>query len=105
MFTLEERQRTVDLFIKSGQKENIVIQQLGYPSLGCLWNCYKEFIETGKLHEKSKLNSRFTEEEIAYAIEYALNEDLSESMTKILLMQPPNLLVNHFIDMAIQCYG
>lgn len=81
MFTLEERQRAVELFIESGQKENIVIQQLGYPSPGCLRNWYKEFMETGTLHEKSKSKSRFTEKEIAYAIEYYHTHNLTYTQT------------------------
>ena len=36
MFTLEERQKAVDLFIESGRNENVVIRELGYPSPVCL---------------------------------------------------------------------
>lgn len=70
MFTLEERQKAVDLFIESGLSENTVIRELGYPSPVCLRNWYNEFITTGKLHEKSRPKPKFTEEEIAYAVEY-----------------------------------
>ena len=70
MFTLEERQKAVDLFIESGLSENTVIRELGYPSPVCLRNWYNEFITTGALHKKSKPKPKFTEEEIAYAVEY-----------------------------------
>lgn len=39
------------------------------------------------------------------AIEYALNEDLPESYDKDSFDAKTNLLLNHFIDMAIQGYG
>lgn len=39
------------------------------------------------------------------AIEYALNEDLPESYDKESFEAKTNLLLNHFIDMAIQGYG
>ena len=39
------------------------------------------------------------------AIEYALNEDLPESYDKEVFEAKINLLLNHFIDMAIQGYG
>ena len=39
------------------------------------------------------------------AIEYALNEDLPESYDKESFEAKANLLLNHFIDMAIQGYG
>ncbi len=39
------------------------------------------------------------------AIEYALNEDLPESYDKEAFEAKTNLLLNHFIDMAIQGYG
>lgn len=58
MFTPEERQKAVELFIKSGRNENIVIQKLGYPSPSCLRNWYKEFMTTGALHEKTKPKPR-----------------------------------------------
>ena len=70
MFTLEERQKAVDLFIESGLNENTVIRELRYPSPVCLRNWYNEFITTGTLHETSKPKPQFTEAEIAYAVEY-----------------------------------
>lgn len=81
MFTLEERQKAVELFIKSGRNENIVIQELGYPSPVCLRNWYKEFMTTGTLHEKSKSKPKFTEKEIAYAVEYYHTHNLSYTQT------------------------
>ena len=39
------------------------------------------------------------------AIEYALNEDLPDSYDKDSFDAKTNLLLNHFIDMAIQGYG
>ena len=39
------------------------------------------------------------------AIEYALNEDLPDSYDKYSFEAKTNLLLNHFIDMAIQGYG
>ena len=39
------------------------------------------------------------------AIEYTLNEDLPESYDKEVFESKINLLLNHFIDMAIQGYG
>ena len=81
MFTLEEHQKAVDLFTESNRKENIVIQQLGYPSPSCLRKWYKKFMEIGLLYEKSKPKPRFTEEEIAYAIEYYHAHELTYTQT------------------------
>ena len=39
------------------------------------------------------------------AVEYAINEDLPESYDKESFEAKTNLLLNHFIDMAIQGYG
>ena len=39
------------------------------------------------------------------AIDYALNEDLPDSYDKEVFEVKINLLLNHFIDMAVQGYG
>ena len=42
---------------------------------------------------------------VKHAIEDSLNEDLPESYDKEIFSSKINLLLNHFIDMAVQAYG
>jgi len=42
---------------------------------------------------------------VKYAIEDSLNNDLPESYDKEIFNSKINLLLNHFIDMAVQDYG
>ena len=43
MYTLEERQRAVDLYLKYGRKASIVISELGYPDRKMLPKWVREF--------------------------------------------------------------
>ena len=43
MYTLEERQRAVDLYLKYGRKASIVIRELGYPDRKMLPKWVREF--------------------------------------------------------------
>ncbi len=98
MFTLEERQKAVELFIKSDRNENIVIQKLGYPSPSCLRNWYKEFMTSGALHEKPKPKPKFTEEEIAYAVEYYHTHNLSYTQTCRELGYPTRSILKKWVS-------
>lgn len=69
MYSVEERQRAVDLFLSS-KSEQIVWQTLGYPSPNALRAWVSEYLEQGKLHEKVKHKPRYSKEQIDAAITY-----------------------------------
>lgn len=55
MYTLEQRTRAVELYIKHGLKATATIRELGYPSRVQLAAWHKEWLETGgSLHERSR---------------------------------------------------
>lgn len=60
MYTLEERQRVVGLYLKYGRKASIVIRELGYPDRKMLPKWGREFEEEGRLHEKPRAGNAFT---------------------------------------------
>ena len=49
--------------------------------------------------------SKKVQEKVKSAIETSLNNDLPESYDKEIFNSKINLLLNHFIDMAVQAYG
>ena len=51
MYSKEERQKAVDLYIKYGKRAATAIRELGYPNRHTLRLWYKEFKEEGKLRE------------------------------------------------------
>lgn len=70
MYTLEDRRRAVQLYIKSGCNEWTVIRELGYPSPTALRNWYKEYTATGELHSASASKPHYTEQEKVAAVDY-----------------------------------
>lgn len=63
MYTLEERKKAVDLFIKYDLSPAAVIHELGYPSKGRLYKWYQEYKETGELSDHKKQSGKYTKEQ------------------------------------------
>ncbi len=70
MYSLEDRMKAVQLCINSGCDEVVVPQTLGYPSPNALRQSYKEYEQTGPLHQKEKRKIQYTEEQIEAAVAY-----------------------------------
>ena len=51
MYSKEERQKAVDLYIKYGKRASATIRELGYPDRKTLAYWYKEYEEQGRLHD------------------------------------------------------
>ena len=49
MYSYDERLRTVELYIKLGERIGAITRQLGYPTNNSLKNWYREFLERGDL--------------------------------------------------------
>lgn len=58
MFTYEERIRAVNLYLKY-ESWCAVINELGYPSVGALRQCVKEYQETDTIHKISSRNPKY----------------------------------------------
>ena len=51
MYTLEERMKAVELYLKWGRNSAAVRRELGYPSKKALRLWVKEYESTGSLHD------------------------------------------------------
>ncbi len=81
MYSLEDRMRAVQLYIKSGRSERTVIRELGYPSPGALRNWYKEYLRTGKLHAAGAPKPHYTEQEKIAAVSYFVTNKTALTQT------------------------
>jgi putative transposase len=52
VYTLEERKKAVELYLKWGRNSAAVRRELGYPSKKALKLWVKEYESSGTLHEK-----------------------------------------------------
>lgn len=97
MYTLEDRIRAVQLYIKSGCNEGTVIRELGYPSPTALRNWYKEYTATGELHSASASKPHYTEQEKVAAVDYFETNKTSLSQTCRALGYPCRYVLRKWI--------
>ena len=72
MYTLEQRQKAVELFIATGHNDSLVIRTLGYPSPNALRQWWREYEKIGTLHSKCLPKPRFSKKQKSEAVEYYL---------------------------------
>jgi hypothetical protein len=72
MYSYEDRIKAVELYIKYDKSAAATVQELGYPSYKMLIRWYKEFKETGALHEKFTRSSTYTSDQMKAAVNYYL---------------------------------
>ena len=98
MYSLEDRQRAVDLYFRYGRKASIVIKELGYPDRKMLAKWVKEYRETGCLHEQCICKHRYSEEEKRIAVEFYLRHGKQLSYTMKTLGYPSREFLMKWID-------
>jgi len=70
MYSYEERKKAVELYIKFDKSASAVVRELGYPTTRMLTLWYREYLEEGDLHKKSRLQKGYTAEQKKAAIQY-----------------------------------
>lgn len=81
MYSYEDRIKAVELYIKYDKSAAATVQELGYPSYKMLIRWYKEFKETGALHEKFTRSSTYTSDQMKAAVNYYLEHGRCISRT------------------------
>lgn len=81
MYSYADRIKAVELYIKYGLSSAAVVHELGYPARNMLQQWYKEYIETGRLHEKHGKKSKYSLKQKRTAVEYYLEHGRSISRT------------------------
>lgn len=85
MYSYEDRKKAVELYIKYDRSAASTVRELGYPDRKMLAHWYKEYIETGELHERSRKKSKFTQEQMRVAVHYYLEhgKNIARTVRKI----------------------
>lgn len=83
MYTLEQRTRAVELYIKHGLKATATIRELGYPSRVQLAAWHREWLETGgSLHERSRASEAYSAEQKRAAVDHYLEHGRCNAYTR-----------------------
>lgn len=72
MYSYEDRKKAVELYIKYDLCAASTVRELGYPNRRMLVCWYNEYVQTGRLHERYKKKSRYTEAQMRAAVSYYL---------------------------------
>lgn len=99
MYSLEERKKAVELYIKYGRKAAYVIRDLGYPkNTKSIVSWAKELEQTGSLHEKVASSRAYTDEEKQKAVAFYLDHGKQISYTIRSLGYPCREKLMEWID-------
>lgn len=100
MFTHEERERAINLYLQYDCSPSAVIRELGYPSRNILRKWYKEYLKAGYVVEP-KRHSKFTAEQRTRAVEYYLEHGRSVSRTVKALGYPGKTTLCEWLDQDV----
>lgn len=88
MYTLEQRNKAVELYIAYSFHESRVIRELGYPTFNTIPVWYDEYRTTGALYEEKKKYSKYTKNQKLAAIEHYFSNGQCISRTIEMLGYP-----------------
>ena len=89
MYTLEQRKRAVELYIRYGLKATATIRELGYPSRVQPEAWHREWLETGgSLHERSRASEAYSAEQKRAAVDHCLEHGRCNACTRRELEYP-----------------
>jgi putative transposase len=103
MYSLDQREKAVELYIKNGLREAKTIRELGYPTFNTLPVWYEEFRITGALHKDKKRYSKYSTEQKLTAIKYYFEHEQCASRTVDALGYPSRPILMQWITSENDC--
>ncbi len=102
MYTLEERMKAVELYLKWGRNSAAVRRELGYPSKKALRLWVKEYESTGSLHDGYRPRKpRYSEEQKQAAVKHYLEHGRNLQRSIRALGYPNKATFRQWLDKAL----
>ena len=98
MYSYEDRIKAVELYIKYDLCAADTVRELGYPNRKMLLRWYKEYQETGELHEQFIRHPTYTPDQMQIAVNYYLEHGRSISRTIRAVGYPSRETLKGWID-------
>jgi len=98
MYSYEDRKKAVELYVKYDLCAANTVRELGYPDRKMLVRWYKEYLKTGRLHERSKKKSKFTEDQMNVAVSYYLEHGRNITRTIKAVGYPSRATLKGWLD-------
>jgi transposase-like protein len=98
--------KAVELYLKFNKSAYAVIRDLGYPTFNMLKPWYREYLENGDLHKKSRMQSGYTATQKNVAIQYYQEHGRSLTRTVKALGYPCRQLLGKWVykDLPANCH-
>lgn len=97
MYSYEERIKAVKLLIQYDLSYSTVIHELGYPTYHCLRNWYQEYLSSGKMHERKRIEPKYSIDQKQNAVRYYLKHGKCVSRTCKKLGYPSRPILREWI--------
>jgi putative transposase len=98
VYSHEARMRAVRLYVGYGRASAATIRELGYPSRGMLRAWYREFVESGDLHQDYRRQGKYSNEQKQRAVEHYCRNGRCISKTVAVLGYPNHQTLRMWID-------
>ena len=98
MYSHEARMRAVRLYVRYHRAVAATIRELGYPTRTMLYAWYREFVESGELHQGYRRKEKYSHEQKQRAVEHYLRHGRSISKTAGVLGYPDDETLRRWID-------
>lgn len=103
MYTKEEKEKAIKLYVKYGLKTAPVIHELGYPTRGMLRIWYKKYLETNSCERKSR-RLKYSENDRKIAVEHYLSHGRNAAYTRKVLGYPCRQIMTEWICEDVKDY-
>ena len=103
MYTKEEKEKAISLYILYGLKTEPVIHELGYPNRKMLRIWYKKYLKTNSCERKQR-RSKYSENDRKIAVEHFLNHGRNATYTRKVLGYPSRQIMTKWICEDVKDY-
>ena len=104
MYSKEDREKAIMLYIKYDKSAAAVIRELGYPDRKTLACWYKEYIRTGDLSKPYSRRSKYSLEQKNAAVKYYLEHGRNFSRTIKALGFPSREVLREWVREMVPDY-
>ena len=98
LYTYNDRMRAVGLYIRYDRAAAATIRELGYPSARMLRAWYREFVESGGLHQDYRRRLKYSDEQKQIAVVHYCSHGRCVSKTAAVLGYPSRETLRMWID-------
>lgn len=104
MYSKEQREKAIKLYIKYGLKTAPVIHELGYPTRKALRDWYKQYLNTNSYYSRKNRKHKYSDIDKERAIEFYLTHGRNATYTRKMLGYPCRQIMTQWLCEDVKDY-